>query len=268
MPALAARGVELSWSDAGQGPAVLLVHETAVTRAAWEPVAEALSSSGVRVVSFDRRGWGASTAPADYLRTTIEEQSEDAAALLASLAAGPAVLAGAGIGAVIALDLLLRRSELVAAAVLVEPPLLALVPEATERLSADREALEVAAGKGRDALVELYLSGGLGTLAAGAERLPPELTAAGRERPASLVAELGTVASWGVPLPRLGEAQRPSRVVTSPSTPPILRDASEALVARLAGAKAAVVGQGRSGPPHVADPGAVASQVAELAGGG
>ena len=32
MPALEVRGVELEWSERGEGPPVLLVHETAVDR--------------------------------------------------------------------------------------------------------------------------------------------------------------------------------------------------------------------------------------------
>ena len=111
---------------------------------------------------YDRRGWGASSAPDGYRRTTIEEQSEDAAVLLDSIDAGAAVVCGAGVGAVIALDLVMRRPELVAGAVLVEPPLLALLPAATEALSDDRAALQDAvADRGAEGAVELYLSGAL-----------------------------------------------------------------------------------------------------------
>ena len=35
MRSLEARGVELGWSERGAGPAVLLVHETATSSAAW-----------------------------------------------------------------------------------------------------------------------------------------------------------------------------------------------------------------------------------------
>src|SRR5687768_11605835 len=108
MPTLSARGVELSWSERGEGDPVLLVHETATGAAAWDPLAGALAR-GARAISYDRRGWGRSTAPDGYRRTTIEEQSEDAAVLIEAAGAPPATVAGAGIGAVIALDLLLRR---------------------------------------------------------------------------------------------------------------------------------------------------------------
>ena len=145
MPELEARGVELGWSERGEGAPVLLIHETATSAAVWGAVARAISERA-RAITYDRRGWGASSAPDGYQRTTIEEQSEDAAVLIESLGAGLAVLCGAGIGAVIALDLLLRRPELVAGAVLIEPPMLGLLPQATEALSADRAGL----GEGGD----------------------------------------------------------------------------------------------------------------------
>src|SRR5262249_15031572 len=149
-----------------------------------------------RAIGYDRRGWGESSAPDGYRRTTVEEQSEDAAALIETLSLGEVLVCGAGLGAVIALDLLLRRPELILGAVLIEPPLLQLLPAATESLSADRRAPEAAAGEGREAIVQLYLSGALGALAAGAARLPEGLTRPARERPISLIAELGAVPAW------------------------------------------------------------------------
>jgi pimeloyl-ACP methyl ester carboxylesterase len=261
MPTLEARGVEIAWSERGQGPAVLLIHETAATGAVWEPLAEALSQD-FRAISYDRRGWGASSEPDDYRRTTIEEQSEDAAALIEAVADEPVIAGGAGVGAVIALDLLLRRAELVTAAVLIEPPLLQLIPVATEALSQDRRRLEVAAGN-RESVIDVYLSGGLPALGAGVARTPDETAAAARQRPASAVAELGITAGWRMPLPRLASADRPSAVITAESTPPLLREASAALATRLAEASAREVSSPQS-PPHVGAAAEVASVVAEL----
>jgi pimeloyl-ACP methyl ester carboxylesterase len=248
VPTLEARGVEIAWSERGEGSAVLLAHETAATAAVWEPVAEAIAPEA-RAISYDRRGWGDSTAPEDYRRTTVEEQSEDAAALIEATGAGPAVIAGAGIGAMVALDLLLRRPDLVAATVLIEPPVLQLLPMATEALSDDRRRMEAAAGAGED-IIELYLTGGLPALGAGVSRLPDEQIAAARERPASVIAEMGIAAGWRVPLPQLAEARRPSAIVTGLSTPPLLRDASAALVDRLAHGSATEVDSGLE-PPHL-----------------
>jgi 3-oxoadipate enol-lactonase len=260
MPALEARGVEIAWSERGEGPPVLLIHETAATGAAWEPVAEALSERS-RAISYDRRGWGGSSAPEEYRRTTVEEQSEDAAALIEAVADAPAGVCGAGIGAVVALDLLLRRTDLVSAAVLIEPPLFQLLPAATEALSQDRHRLEIAAGNGED-VIELYLSGALPALGPGVDRIPDAMAAA-RERPASVVAELGIAAGWTMPLSRLTSAGSPSAIVTSGSTPPLLREASEALAARLAQAGPQEVDADEESP-QIGAAGEVASIVLEL----
>jgi pimeloyl-ACP methyl ester carboxylesterase len=260
MPLLEARGVEIAWSERGEGSPVLLIHETAATGAGWEPLAEALSGRS-RAISYDRRGWGDSSVPDDYRRTTVEEQSEDAAALIEAVADASAVACGAGIGAVIALDLLLRRTDLVSAAVLIEPPLLQLLPAATEALSQDRHRLGIAAQNGED-VIALYLSGALPALGPGVGRLPGSVAAA-RERPASVVAELGIAAGWRMPLSRLASAGNPSAIVTSGSTPPLLRQAAEALAARLAQATGREVDADEASP-QLGAAAEVASIVLEL----
>ena len=127
-------GVELSWRDRGAGPPLLLLHETAATSAIWDRLIDAIGADA-RTIAPDRRGWGASGAPDQYVATTVEEQAADADALLREIDAGPAVACGAGLGAVIALELLLRHRDRVRAAVIVEAPLLAFLPEATEGIA-------------------------------------------------------------------------------------------------------------------------------------
>jgi pimeloyl-ACP methyl ester carboxylesterase len=248
MPTLQARGVEVAWSERGEGPPVLLIHETAAVGLIWEPLATALSDRA-RAISYDRRGWGRSTAPDGYQRTTVEEQSEDAAALVERVAGDPVVVCGAGLGAVIALDLMLRRPDLVSGAMLIEPPLLQLLPPATEALSDDRRRLEAVAGGAGD-VVDLYLSGALPALGPGVSRLPKPMAAAARERPASVLAELGIASGWRMPLPRLASAERESLIVSADSTPPLLRDAAAVLSGRLADAVARQVDPGGE-LPHV-----------------
>jgi pimeloyl-ACP methyl ester carboxylesterase len=262
MPTLEARGVEIAWGERGEGLPVVLIHETATSSAAWTKLSEAIAERG-RAIRYDRRGWGQSTAPDGYRGTTVEEQSEDAAALIEALRLPEATVCGAGLGAVIALDLLLRRPELIAGAVLIEPPLLQLLPAATESLSADRRALEAAAGEGRDAIVELYLSGGLGAIAAGAGRLPDDLTRPARERPVSLIAELGVIPAWPTPLQRLAGAERPSIILTASSTPALLGEAASALADRLAGSSAQQLDSAEL-PPHLGTPAEVAAAALEL----
>jgi pimeloyl-ACP methyl ester carboxylesterase len=260
VPTLEARGVELAWTERGEGAPVLLIHETATTGSVWDPVAEALAASA-RTITYDRRGWGSSTAPDEYLRTTVEEQSEDAAALIESIG-GPVVVGGAGAGAVVALDLLLRRPDLVVAALLVEPLVLQLLPTATEALSDDRRRLAEGAAD-RAGMVEFYLSGGLSALGPGVARLPEQATAGARSRQGSVIAELGMTSGWTMPLPRFGQAERPSITVTGPSTPPMLRDAAAALGSRLAASSEREV-ESDGEPPHLGAASEVAAMILEL----
>jgi pimeloyl-ACP methyl ester carboxylesterase len=263
MPRLEVHGVEIAWHERGEGSPILLIHETATSGTIWEPLGETLSG-GARVIAYDRRGWGSSTIPNGYQRTTIEEQSEDLASLIESTGAAPAMLCGAGIGAVIALDLLLRRPEIVSGAVLIEPPLLGLIPAATEVLSDDRVRLrEALAVGGTDEAVNLLLSGALEALGPGIGRLSAEATSSARDRPAVLFAELGSTAAWATPLSRLGQATRPSVIVISGSTPPLLRQASAALSDHLRASSERELDSGEE-PPHLGAPGEVAAIAAEL----
>ncbi|MGI8462218.1 MAG: alpha/beta fold hydrolase [Solirubrobacterales bacterium] len=241
------------WSAGADGaPAVLCLHETAASAAVWEPLAAALGER-VRVVAFDRRGWGGSGAPEDYRRTTIEEQAGDAEAVAESIGSAPVMVCGAGIGGVVALELALRRAELVAAAILIEPPLLGLVAEATPMISADAEAIrrETAAvgarlGEGSDAreaaalgagaALDLYLSGELAAIGAGADRIPDAIADRERASPFALFAEVAAISGWTIPLAELPRLGPPATVVLARSTPPFSRRAAEALAVRLPGA--------------------------------
>ncbi len=239
------------WSTAtdAAGPSVLCLHETASSADVWRAFAEAVGPRA-RVLAYDRRGWGRSGAPGDYRRTTVEEQAADAEAVIGALGAGPVILSGAGIGAVTALELAVHRTELVAAAVLIEPPLLALVPEATAVVSADVEAIRRAtlaatarlpdsvdpqetAAHGARAAAELFLTGSLEALGAGAGRIPRELAAGASSGPFALFAEPTAISAWTIPLAELPSLRAPGAIVTATSTPPFLRRAGEALAARM-----------------------------------
>lgn len=248
----------MRWLDRGAGPPLLCLHETAAVAAIWEPLAEAIGADA-RVIAPDRRGWGGSDAPEQYVATTVEEQAADAAALLEEVDAGPAVLCGAGLGAVVALELLLRRRDLARAAVVIEPPLFAYLPEATEGIGADREAIaEAVRGGGPEAAIDLYLAGGLSHLGAGAGRIPEAVGAAARKRPLTLFVELGAVPAWSLRTAELVALEAPSRIVVGASTPPPLRAAAEQLAIRLGHSE--LVDLGGEGLPHVS----MAPQLAEV----
>jgi len=255
-------GVQLHWREHGDGDPVLLLHESAASGAIWDPLLAVLGP-GVRSIALDRRGWGASGTPEPYAATTVEEQAADADAVLAELEAGPAVVCGAGLGAVVALELLLRHAERAKAAVLIEPPLLAFVPDATEGLGADRQQLsDTMAEGGSEAVTDLYLTGGLPFLGPGAERLPEAVAAETRRRRPSLFAELATVPAWSLNGAAMRALQAPSRIVVGSSTPAHLRTAAEHLSGRLGGAELVQLQSG--GLPHMTGAAELAGVVSDL----
>jgi pimeloyl-ACP methyl ester carboxylesterase len=226
MPTVEGAGVPLSFAERGCGKPVLLVHGMASDAAALAPVAEALEDRA-RVVAYDRRGYGDSGAPEPYGGTTVDEQAEDAAALLRALGAAPAVVAGEGFGALVALDLLRRHGALVHAVVLAEPPLLAFVPEATEALAGERAEIE-------EAVRERGPGAGVGAwLARRGDGPPSPPGAAERARAAhrAFFADYAGLATLSVTRRELRALATPAVVLTGPwSAPPIVAAAD-----RLAG---------------------------------
>ena len=251
--------VSLVVSHRGTDGGVVAVHETGTDSAIWDPLAGALAGELTR---YDRRGWGASELPAGYARTTVEEHSGDLTAVIDDFDSAPLVC-GAGFGAVVALDLAVRRPEYLRAAILVEPPLLSFVPDATEGISADREELTAAAHTGGiQGAVTLYFSGELRWLAAGVERIPRPIAKSGAEHPASLFAELGAVPAWPIPYDGLRTCKVPVLIVTGVGTPPPLLDAAEALAERVVGSERLSVEA--AGLPHYDGAPELAGAISEL----
>lgn len=56
--------IELYYEDHGSGPPVVLVHGWPLSGRSWEKQSRALLAAGHRVVTYDRRGFGASSQPA------------------------------------------------------------------------------------------------------------------------------------------------------------------------------------------------------------
>jgi pimeloyl-ACP methyl ester carboxylesterase len=231
-PSVEGAGVALNVVERGSGRAVLLVHGIASDAQALEPIADALSSQA-RVIAYDRRGYGSSGAPEPYHGTTVAEQAEDAAALLRALDPGPALVCGDGFGALIALDLAKRHRPLVASAVLCNPPLFMFVPEATERLAAQRAQLEEAmrAG-GPEAGVEAWLGG----------RVDAEALARAKAAHRGFFADYAGLASWPTSRRELRALDVPAVVLTGPSSPPHVVAAAEALAGLLPAAQRATDG--------------------------
>ncbi|MCO5316110.1 MAG: alpha/beta hydrolase [Solirubrobacterales bacterium] len=226
---------DLNANQQGDGPAVVLIHGTGTDSTVFNPAAGTLAES-FRVISFDRRGWGGSPAGPEYRKTSIAEHSIEAAGTIRRFTEGPVTVVGLGFGAVVVLELALAEPELVAAAILIEPPLFDALPAATGGMSTDVEAIRSAAGEGGEtAAYELFLEGRLPVLGAGADRFLPVAD----RRPAAahtFLVELPAPTAWPLDPVRLASLEAEVTVATCPSTPPLLIEAADSLIGRIPGA--------------------------------
>ena len=119
-------GTSIGWDDSGAGRPVLLVHGGAVDAGTWSLV-RPLVHEGVRVAAMDRRGRGRSGRGGD--QHSIEIEADDVLVVAEALG-GDVLVVGHSVGATIALQALRRSGDLITAAVLYEPPLPGMVPNA------------------------------------------------------------------------------------------------------------------------------------------
>ena len=107
----ASRDGDLAYLDTGSGDPVVLLHCGFVDHRFWADQIPALAAE-YRVIAPDVRGHGFSANATEPFRWT-----DDLAALLRHLDAGPAVLVGVSMGGVIATDTVLEHPDLVRAVV-------------------------------------------------------------------------------------------------------------------------------------------------------
>jgi len=152
-----ANGTVLHTETRGHGPAVLLIAGAGGDAAELAGVAATLADQ-FTVTTYDRRGNSRSPRPTGWTQTSLAEQADDAAALLATLGQRPAVVVGTSAGGSIALELALRHPDAVRAAIVHEPPILAGTTN-PQAVTADLGAMisqGIAAG-GPPAAMELFL---------------------------------------------------------------------------------------------------------------
>ena len=109
---------DLYHEEAGQGVPILLIPPAGSTASTWGSATEDLAQIG-RVITYDRRGYARSGG--EPVRS-ISTHTADAAALLEHLQASPAVVVGTSAGAAIAVDLVVRRPDLVKSVIAHEFP--------------------------------------------------------------------------------------------------------------------------------------------------
>jgi len=88
--------IQLYYEDRGSGPPVVLIHGWPLSGGSWEKQSQMLIASGFRVITYDRRGFGRSSAPSvgyDY-----DTLASDLAKLIDTLGLDNAALVGFSMG--------------------------------------------------------------------------------------------------------------------------------------------------------------------------
>ncbi|MEU5901621.1 MULTISPECIES: alpha/beta hydrolase [Streptomyces] len=127
---LRVNGATLHYEVRGRGPLLLLIPGGTGGAASLAAVAADLADAST-VVTYDPRGMGGSTLDDPETEQSVAEHAEDAARLLDLLSPdAPARVFGSSSGAIAALHLLLAHPERVQCAVVHEPPVVEVLPDA------------------------------------------------------------------------------------------------------------------------------------------
>jgi pimeloyl-ACP methyl ester carboxylesterase len=137
-----------SWRS-GTGPALVLVHGTAMDHRQWDGVVPELAPY-FSVYAMDRRGRGAS---GDGPAFAIEREVEDVVAVVNDIG-DPVHIIGSSYGAICSLEAA-RRTQRIASLVLYEPPLLGGMVELPPGFLDEVERLS-AEGRREEAAVQVY----------------------------------------------------------------------------------------------------------------
>jgi non-heme chloroperoxidase len=133
--------IRIYYEDHGSGPPVVLVHGYALNGHSWEKQEAALLAAGYRVITYDRRGCGASSRPS--IGYDFDTLATDLHVLLSRLDLREVVLAGFAMGAgEVARYLAIHDPGRVTAAVLVAPLLPFLLKTQDNPDGIDRRVFE------------------------------------------------------------------------------------------------------------------------------
>jgi esterase len=249
VPVAQINGIGLYYEERGEGDAIVCIHGGGSSALLWAEAVEQLARLG-RVIAYDRRGCTRSERPEPYERTTVAEQADDAATLLETLAAAPAVVIGRSYGGAVAADLALRYPDCVRALVLLEGDALGLSPAGLEWTRAIRDRLrQVAAERGVDAVYEALVDEVMGEGVW--DSFPDEVRETLARNSPALLAELHYVDEPMPDAAALAMIDKPVLLVAASESPPPQREMTAAMAQALPDARTALVAGG-----HLVDPAA------------
>lgn len=191
------------------------------------------SLSSSPVVVYDRRGLSRSSRPAGWSQTSIAEQADDAEGLLRALQVAPAAVVGNRLGALIALELMLRHPDAVRGASLLDTgPLDIAIPNRRERMPMP-DAVRVALREGGDAAWKAGFEALLGFLGIWEVMDPASRHRTLGNAEVFFVCETPLLSSYRPDESRLQANQVPVQVGAGEKTPPLMREMAEWLASRL-----------------------------------
>ena len=157
MTSVSANDTTLYYELRGDGPSLLLISGATGDAGHWTDVADKLADK-YTVITYDRRGNSRSPRPPGWTSTTVDEQADDAAALLRGVGLSPAIVVGTSAGASIAANLAIRHPEVLRAVVFHEPVFKSGVTNAAAIWTRRKALIEEGMAKGGiRAATELFL---------------------------------------------------------------------------------------------------------------
>ena len=219
-------GLRLAYWEEGSGQPVVFVHGVGTSGELWARDIAPLARD-CRLILYDRRGYGVSSdSPRNW-----QAHREDAIALIGGLGAAPAVLVGYSGGSIIALDVALKRPDLVKAVVLLDPAfnLKRCLTPGFVRALAGAQLLRRVRGERRGAerwmrYVASYSTGGSAFDEATAERRERLL-----ENSAAIFADFASGGGEHVDETRLADIDVPVTIIEARLSPAFLRGSCERL---------------------------------------
>jgi pimeloyl-ACP methyl ester carboxylesterase len=139
----------------GDGADVVFIHGTGRDKRSWRAPIRMLGGH-VRATAYDRRGTQAWPLAEDAPVPTVEVHAEDAADVIVGVGSDPVHLFAVSFGAVIALELMRVRADLVRSAVLFEPALARDEHASTLRRLCDEFEAQLSKGQPERAAEHFY----------------------------------------------------------------------------------------------------------------
>lgn len=96
-------GLDIAFTDAGNGPVVLLLHGYPFDKTMWSEQVDVLAAAGFRAIAPDLRGLGETPSSGEV--ATMDDMARDAAAVLDQVGIEKAVVCGLSMGGYVAFEL-------------------------------------------------------------------------------------------------------------------------------------------------------------------